>query len=168
MQCPTCGHSNSDDASFCSNCGTSLVSTCPVCSTPYTAGSSFCSKCGAPLGSNAPARPEQDLARYVPSELIAKLQAARSSHSMAGERRTVTMLFADIQGSTAAAEQLDPEEWTEIVNGAFERLIRPVYRYEGTLARLMGDAILAFFGAPIAHEDDPERAVRAGLDIIAG
>ncbi|MGZ8753805.1 MAG: ATP-binding protein [Acidimicrobiia bacterium] len=98
---------------------------------------------------------------------MAKLQAARSSHSMAGERRTVTMLFADIQGSTAAAEQLDPEEWTEIVNGAFERLIRPVYRYEGTLARLMGDAILAFFGAPIAHEDDPERAVKAGLEILS-
>ncbi len=85
---------------------------------------------------------------------------------MAGERRTITMLFADLQGSTAAAEQLDPEEWAEIVNGAFERLIRPVYRYEGTLARLMGDAILAFFGAPIAHEDDPERAVMAGLEML--
>jgi class 3 adenylate cyclase/tetratricopeptide (TPR) repeat protein len=85
---------------------------------------------------------------------------------MAGERRTVTMLFADIQGSTAAAEQLDPEEWAEIVNGAFERLIRPVYRYEGTLARLMGDAILAFFGAPIAHEDDAERAVMVGLEML--
>jgi class 3 adenylate cyclase/tetratricopeptide (TPR) repeat protein len=84
---------------------------------------------------------------------------------MRGERRTVTMLFADIKGSTAAAEQLDPEDWTEIINGAFEHLIAPVYRYEGTLARLLGDAILAFFGAPIAHEDDPVRAVRAGLEI---
>ncbi|MCH9011140.1 MAG: adenylate/guanylate cyclase domain-containing protein [Chloroflexi bacterium] len=70
---------------------------------------------------------------------------------MQGERRTVTMLFCDVQGSTAAAEKLDPEEWAEIINGAFEHLIEPVYRYEGTLARLMGDAILAFFGAPIAH-----------------
>ena len=77
------------------------------------------------------------------------------------------MLFADVQGSTAAAEKLDPEEWAEVVNGAFERLIRPVYRYEGTLARLMGDAILAFFGAPIAHEDDPERAVMAGLEMLS-
>ena len=74
---------------------------------------------------------------------------------MVGERRVVTMLFCDVKGSTAAAEQLDPEEWTEIINGAFEHMIKPVYQYEGTVARLMGDAILAFFGAPTAHEDDP-------------
>ncbi|MCZ6892176.1 MAG: AAA family ATPase [Chloroflexi bacterium] len=85
---------------------------------------------------------------------------------MQGERRIVTMLFCDVKGSTAAAEQLDPEEWAEIMNGAFEYLITPVYRYEGTLARLMGDAILAFFGAPIAHEDDAQRATLAGLDIL--
>ncbi len=76
------------------------------------------------------------------------------------------MLFADIKGSTAAAETLDPEDWAQIVNGAFERLIAPVYRYEGTLAQLQGDAVLAFFGAPIAHEDDPVRALRAGLEIV--
>ena len=87
---------------------------------------------------------------------------------MEGERRVVTMLFCDVKGSTAMAETVDPEDWAEIMNGAFERLIAPVYRYEGTLARLMGDAIFAFFGAPIAHEDDPQRAVWAGLDIISG
>jgi class 3 adenylate cyclase/tetratricopeptide (TPR) repeat protein len=87
---------------------------------------------------------------------------------MLGERRVVTLLFCDITGSTAAAEKLDPEEWIDIVNGAFEHMIRPIYKYEGTVARLMGDAILAFFGAPISHEDDPVRAARAGLDIIAG
>ncbi len=85
---------------------------------------------------------------------------------MAGERRVVTMLFCDVQGSTAAAGALDPEDWADIINGAFEHLIAPVYKYEGTLARLMGDAILAFFGAPIAHEDDPQRAVLAGLEIL--
>ena len=85
---------------------------------------------------------------------------------MAGERRVVTMLFCDVQGSTAAAGSLDPEDWADIINGAFEHLIAPVYKYEGTLARLMGDAILAFFGAPIAHEDDPQRAVLAGLEIL--
>ena len=85
---------------------------------------------------------------------------------MVGERRVVTMLFCDVKGSTAAASHLDPEEWTEIINGAFERMIRPVYKYEGMVARLMGDAILAFFGAPITHEDDPQRAVLAGLDIV--
>ena len=87
---------------------------------------------------------------------------------MEGERRIVTVLFCDVKGSTAMAETLDPEDWAEIMNRAFEHLIAPVYRYEGTLARLMGDAILAFFGAPIAHEDDPQRAVFAGLDIVEG
>jgi class 3 adenylate cyclase/tetratricopeptide (TPR) repeat protein len=95
------------------------------------------------------------------------MESAASSLAAGGERRMVTMLFSDLQGSTTAAEHLDPEEWADIMNGAFERLIAPVYRYEGTLARMMGDAILAFFGAPIGHEDDPERAVRAGLDIVA-
>jgi class 3 adenylate cyclase/tetratricopeptide (TPR) repeat protein len=100
--------------------------------------------------------------------MLAKLEAARVGRSMQGERRIVTMLFSDVAGSTAMAEELDPEEWTEIMNGAFENLIAPVYRYEGTLARLMGDAIFAFFGAPIAHEDDPQRAVAAGLEIVEG
>ncbi len=166
MKCTTCGHINDEGASFCSNCGTALALTCPVCSTPYTAGASFCSNCGAKLGAEA-AQADDSLARYLPAELQAKLEAARAGRTMAGERRTITMLFADVQGSTAAAEKLDPEEWAEVVNGAFERLIRPVYRYEGTLARLMGDAILAFFGAPIAHEDDPERAVMAGLEMLS-
>lgn len=95
-----------------------------------------------------------------------KLESARASGGMEGERRIVTMLFADVKGSTAAASQLDPEEWAEIINGAFEQMIRPVYRYEGTVARLMGDGLLAFFGAPIAHEDDPRRAILAGLGMV--
>ncbi len=111
---------------------------------------------------------DSPLHKFIPRELLDKLEAARESGSMARERRIVSMLFCDVQGSTAAAENLDPEEWTEIINGAFEHMIKPVYRYEGTLARLMGDAILAFFGAPIAHEDDPERAVMAGLEIVSG
>jgi class 3 adenylate cyclase len=112
-------------------------------------------------------RVESPLSQYVPQELMKKLEAARSSGDMVGERRVVTMLFCDIKGSTSAAELLDPEEWTEIINGAFEHMIKPVYTYEGTVARLMGDSILAFFGAPLAHEDDPQRAVLAGLDILA-
>jgi class 3 adenylate cyclase/tetratricopeptide (TPR) repeat protein len=108
------------------------------------------------------------LDKYIPGEMREKLSLARSRGEMVGERRVVTMLFCDIQGSTAAAEQLDPEEWTEIINSAFEPMIRPVYKYEGTVARLTGDGILAFFGAPIAHEDDPQRAVLAGLEIVAG
>jgi class 3 adenylate cyclase len=108
------------------------------------------------------------LHQYIPKELLAKLEAARSNRALTGERRVATILFCDVVGSTALAEGLDPEEWTEVMNEAFKYLIEPVYRYEGTVARLMGDAILAFFGAPIAHEDDPLRAVLAGLDIVAG
>ncbi len=84
---------------------------------------------------------------------------------MSGGRRIISILFCDVRGSTATAGQLDPEEWAEIMNGAFERIMQPVYRYEGTVVRLLGDAMLAFFGAPIAREDDPQRAVLAGLEI---
>jgi predicted ATPase/class 3 adenylate cyclase len=84
-----------------------------------------------------------------------------------GERKPVTILFADIVGSTAIAEKLDPEEWKEVVSGAHRRVAEAVYRYEGTIAQLLGDGVLAFFGAPITHEDDPGRAVRAALDIQA-
>ncbi len=142
--------------------------TCPDCSTANPSAARFCLNCGAKLRDATAVGPDTRLDPYLPKELLAKLEAARAGRAMEGERRIVTMLFCDVKGSTAMAETLDPEDWAEIMNGAFERLIAPVYRYEGTLARLMGDAIFAFFGAPIAHEDDPQRAVQAGLDIIAG
>ncbi|HET7142617.1 MAG TPA: adenylate/guanylate cyclase domain-containing protein, partial [Anaerolineales bacterium] len=110
----------------------------------------------------------QSLDKFIPRELMTKFEAARAHDAMAGERRVITMLFCDVKGSTAAAEKVDPEIWTEIMNGIFEHMIRPIYKYEGTIPRLMGDAILAFFGAPIAHEDDPQRAVLAGLEIQEG
>src|SRR6266581_6578272 len=82
------------------------------------------------------------------------------------ERRPITVLFADIAGSTAIAERMDPEDWTVLVGEAFKRMNSTIERYGGTVARLMGDSVLAFFGAPTAHEDDPERAVRCGLDMV--
>src|SRR6059036_2225584 len=82
------------------------------------------------------------------------------------ERRPITVLFADIAGSTSIAERLDPEDWTTLVGEAFQRMNRTIERYGGKIARLMGDGVLAFFGAPTAHEDDPERAVRYGLDLV--
>jgi class 3 adenylate cyclase/tetratricopeptide (TPR) repeat protein len=106
------------------------------------------------------------LQRYIPRELLNRLETARQAGMVEGERRVVTILFSDVKGSTSAAASLDPEEWAEIINGAFEYMIRPVYAFEGTVARLMGDGLLAFFGAPIAHEDDPQRAVFAGLEIL--
>lgn len=84
------------------------------------------------------------------------------------ERRIVTILFCDVSGSTALAERVDAEDWAEIISGAYPLLIEPVQRYGGTVARLMGDAILAFFGAPVSHEDDPRRAILAALDIQSG
>ena len=93
-------------------------------------------------------------------------QPAASAHQVAGsERRPITVLFADIAGSTSLAERMDPEDWTAIVSQAFVRMNATVTRYDGTIARLMGDGVLAFFGAPVAHEDDPLRAVRCGLDM---
>ena len=83
-----------------------------------------------------------------------------------GERRVITMLFADIIGSTAAAETLGPERWSQVMRDVFDRFIAPVERYEGSVARMLGDAILAYFGAPVAHEDDPQRAILAALDML--
>ncbi len=102
----------------------------------------------------------------LPDEFTSKLRAARANRSQPGQRRVVTILFCDVTGSTALASQLDPEDWAEIMDDAFDFLIAPVQRYGGTIARLMGDAILAFFGAPTSHEDDPQRAVLAALAIL--
>ena len=192
MNCPECQTENPTGARFCMNCGTSLALTCPNCGTSLPAGARFCFNCGhnlaagtqpagtQPAGaqpdatSGQPARtptsdsapPDSRLHQFIPKELLARLESA--SGTFEGERRVVTMLFCDVKDSTAAAGQLDPEEWAEIINHAFEQMIRPVYQFEGTVARLMGDGLLAFFGAPIAHEDDPQRAVLAGLEIVEG
>jgi class 3 adenylate cyclase len=99
-------------------------------------------------------------------EIPPQSTTSRASSRVAGERRIITVLFCDVAGSTALAEQFDREDWADIMNEAFGYFNDPVYRYGGTVARLMGDGILAFFGAPFAHEDDPERAVLAGLAIV--
>ena len=116
---------------------------CTACGADNPEGARFCNACGE------------------------RLDAPAASGTPSGERRVVTMLFCDVRGSTAMAEELDPEDWTDVMNEAFEHLIAPVVLHEGTVARLMGDAILAFFGAPTAHEDDPQRAVMAGLEIVS-
>ena len=152
MKCPNCQTSNPDEAKFCMNCGTSLAVTVRA-------------KDGE---SNNVQAKKQSLDKFIPRELMTKFEAARAQDAMVGERRVITMLFCDVKGSTAAAEKVDPETWSDIMNGIFEYMIRPIYKYEGTVPRLMGDAILAFFGAPIAHEDDPQRAVLAGLEIQEG
>ena len=182
--CPQCRRELPEHAKFCDACGFALTGQARAASPPIA---------GVPQTSSAPSQnnavrpplphhslaetraPDSDavtsteqsrLVQYIPKELLKKLNAAVAGGGLSGERRVVTMLFCDVQGSTAAAEQLDPEDWTDVINGAFEHMIKPIYTYEGTVARLMGDAILAFFGAPIAHEDDAARAVLAGLEIV--
>jgi len=174
MKCPRCNTENPEQAKFCLNCGARLVLVCPQCGTELPPQAMFCFACGAqvsappPKAGEEPGIPALDkaLQRLVPREFAERLLATRGQ--VGKERRMVTILFSDVKGSTAMAEELDPEDVMEIMDGAFDVLIEPVYRYEGTLARLMGDAILAFFGAPIAHEDDPERACRAALEIVEG
>jgi class 3 adenylate cyclase len=142
---------------------------CPHCGAEHPQEARFCNGCGARLQADTPAPTEgmaERLRRLIPQEYAERLCAAQGR--LGHERRLVTILFSDIKGSTAISEDLDPEDVLEVMDGAFDFLIAPIYSYEGTLARLMGDAILAFFGAPLAHEDDPERAVRAGLEIVAG
>ncbi len=176
IACPRCTTANPDNARFCMNCGNPFIQKCPTCGQESPASAKFCWNCGHAFAQAQPAAPPMTasaspepvgdrLERYMPRELRAKLDAARSNRSMEGERRIVTILFCDVKGSTAMAEQLDPEEWAQIMNTIFEYMIAPVYNYEGTIARLMGDSILAFFGAPIAHEDDPQRAILAGDEV---
>ncbi|MHA2251848.1 MAG: adenylate/guanylate cyclase domain-containing protein, partial [Candidatus Kariarchaeaceae archaeon] len=141
MKCLNCGTENPDNANYCYNCANSLTEVKPL-----SQGERF--------------------AKYIPKALMTKLQESAKLGGIENERRIVTILFCDIVGSTKFAESMDPEEWTEIISAAFDFIIPPVYKYEGILARLMGDAMLAFFGAPISHEDDPERAVLAGIDIL--
>ena len=131
MNCPHCQTGNPAEASFCMKCGASLANSCPHCRTELPVEAQFCFKCGLQLTKTkaVPAQPHYQ--QYIPAELLAKLESAQAS-GMKGERRVVTMLFCDVKGSTAAAERHDPEEWAEIMNGAFEYLITPVYHYEGT------------------------------------
>ncbi|MBK5108108.1 MAG: zinc ribbon domain-containing protein, partial [Anaerolineales bacterium] len=168
MNCPNCQANNPDAAQFCSNCGQRLSISCPNCQHSNSPGANFCNNCGKSLKDFPSPEPKKDpdsmLERLIPAGLASKLQTSHGK-SMVGERRIVTILFCDVQGSTSASQDMDPEDWAGIMNGVFEQMITPVYRYEGFVARLMGDSILAFFGAPIAHEDDPQRAVLAGLDI---
>ena len=165
MRCPNCSTENPDQAKFCFNCGQSFAQErCTNCGSELPPNARFCMNCGQPVAGKTQTEEARHtrLAQSAPAPIKNKMRAAH----LAGERKLVTVLFADVVGSTALAEHLDPEDWTAIMNRAYDVLSPSVYMFEGTIARLMGDALLAFFGAPIVHEDDPLRAVRGALHML--
>jgi adenylate cyclase len=163
MDCPGCGHTNPEDARFCGNCAASLSpqSQCPACGAQNPSSQRFCNACGHELAPSAagagPARHGQ-----ISEQLAEKIRAGRA---LEGERKQVTVLFADVMGSMDLAEQSDPEQWRAIMDRFFAILSDGVHRFEGTVDKFTGDGIMALFGAPIAHEDHAQRACYAVLHL---
>ena len=162
MRCPSCNYDNPADAAFCEECGTKLELLCPACKAPVSAGARFCKKCGAALRSTKPAASATVSASSTKSQIIIGADSAAPT-PLDGERKTVTALFADIKGSTELMEDLDPEEARAIIDPALKLMIDAVHRYDGYVVQSTGDGIFALFGAPVAHEDHPQRALYAAL-----
>jgi class 3 adenylate cyclase/tetratricopeptide (TPR) repeat protein len=162
MRCPKCGHDNPEQVRFCGECGTRVEGLCPNCGTSNPPTNKFCHQCGQALA--PPPTPAARFASpqsYTPPHLAEKILTSRTA--LAGERKQVTVLFADVSGFTSIAERLDPEEVHQLMNRAFELILGEVHRYEGTINQFLGDGVMALFGAPIAHEDHAQRAVHAAL-----
>jgi len=160
MLCTKCNNDNPADASFCEGCGAKLELVCPTCKTLASPGARFCKKCGTTLAATPP-----DSHPTSPSESLIRVTADAGfpSEAIDGERKTVTALFADIKGSTELIEDLDPEEARAIIDPALKLMIDAVRRYDGYVVQSTGDGIFALFGAPLAHEDHPQRALHAAL-----
>ena len=156
MTCPSCKSENPEDQRFCGECGVRLTIACVACSAQNRHGQKFCNECGAPLG-----QPLSTPESYTPKHLAEKILDARGS--LEGERKQVTVLFADLKSSMALLAHRDPEEARRILDPVLERLMEAVHRYEGTVNQVMGDGVMAIFGAPLAHEDHAVRACYAAL-----
>ena len=164
MTCPRCQHENDATARFCEECGTALgARTCANCDTEIKAAAKFCPSCGTPAAPTTGAVPARDPRAYTPKHLADKI--LRSKSALEGERKQVTVLFADVKGSMELAEQLDPEQWHAILERFFEILTEGIHRFEGTVNQYTGDGIMALFGAPIAHEDHAQRACYAAVHV---
>jgi adenylate cyclase len=160
VMCSMCGVAAPPAAAFCPKCGSKLPSACPACGAPCSPDFAFCPRCGKALASAAP--PSVQPVRVEPPAPTATPAPSET------DRRTVTVLFADLSGFTALSEQLDPEEVRAFQSELFSELSTTIERYGGFVEKYVGDAAMAVFGAPTAHEDDPERALRAALDMQAG
>jgi class 3 adenylate cyclase/tetratricopeptide (TPR) repeat protein len=159
VRCADCGKDNRDDARFCRGCGHALPRPCAACGAELPEDAAFCDRCGVRVA--APPTPAP--ASYTPAHLAARIRA--SSAALEGERKLVTVLFADVVGSTTIAERIDPEEMRTLMDRCFGHMLEEVHRYEGTVNQFTGDGIMALFGAPLALEDAPRRAVQAALAI---
>ncbi|MCZ6715302.1 MAG: AAA family ATPase [Deltaproteobacteria bacterium] len=156
----SCQYENPSGARFCQECGTRLTLGCMNCGAALPTAAKFCPECGTPAAS---ASRERDLRVYTPKHLADKILTQKSA--LEGERKQVTVLFADVKGSMELAEQVDPEEWHALLDRFFQILTEGVHRFEGTVNQYTGDGIMALFGAPIAHEDHAQRACYAALHL---
>jgi class 3 adenylate cyclase/tetratricopeptide (TPR) repeat protein len=165
MKCPECQFENPGGMSFCIKCGSKLERICPKCNFSNLIESNFCGKCGTPLEKRKEA-PPIDYSKpksYTPKFLADKILTTRSS--IEGERKLVTVLFADVANYTSMSEKLDPEEVHQIMDGCFRISMDEIHKYEGTINQFTGDGVMALFGAPVAHEDHAQRACYAALSI---
>jgi hypothetical protein len=167
VKCLACHREAPPDAEFCPECGSRLLTTCATCGAANAPTHRFCKRCGSPLGSAPADRREAtkfgspDI--YTPKHLAEKILSAR--RALEGERKQVTVLFADLKGSMELLADRDPEEARSILDPVLEIMMDAVHRYEGTVNQVMGDGIMALFGAPVAHEDHAVRACYAALRI---
>jgi len=164
VQCPRCQHENLAGAKFCNGCGARLELACPACKHTNPVGSRFCNECGEPLRASSETLAAPRLRTpeaYTPKHLAEKILTSRAA--LEGERKQVTVLFADLKGSMELLADRDPEEGRKILDPVLERMMEAVHRYEGTVNQVMGDGIMALFGAPLAHEDHAVRACYAAL-----
>jgi class 3 adenylate cyclase len=167
MRCPGCQAENREGRRFCAECGASLALPCPSCRFSNEPGERFCGGCGAALRSS-PTIAQRKFGvpeSYTPKHLAEKILMSKSA--LEGERKQVTVLFADLKGSMELLADRDPEEACKLLDPVLERMMDAVHRYEGTVNQVMGDGIMALFGAPVAHEDHAVRACYAALDMQA-
>jgi hypothetical protein len=165
MRCLRCHAENGDGARCCRECGATFGVLCPGCGATVEAGSKFCDRCGTSLAL-APAQPAASPRftspeRYTPEHLAEKILSSRTA--LEGERKQVTVLFADLRGSMELVAERDPEEGRKLLDPVLDLMMEAVHRYEGTVNQVMGDGIMALFGAPLAHEDHAVRACYAAL-----
>src|ERR1700722_4302840 len=160
MRCAKCGTQSKAGKKFCAECGSPLSNRCSKCGSDNAFGAKFCSDCGTALSAAAPlSTPVESAAPAV--RVTAPVETAAFAND--GERKTVTALFADIKGSTELEQDLDPEEARAIIDPSLKLMTDAVRRYDGYIVQSTGDGIFALFGAPVAHEDHPQRSLYAAL-----